>query len=137
MSNSLTGSCQCGAVRYECSSEPVFTGNCHCRDCQKSTGGAYVPVLAVPADSLKITGEVKYYDSRADSGHTLSRGFCPNCGARLFGKSSGMPAIIAITAGSLDDPSRFKPAIDFYTSSAQPWDHMNPQLPKFPKQPKV
>ena len=62
---------------------------------------------------------------------------CPNCGARLFGKSSGMPVIIAITAGSLDDPSRFKPAIDFYTSSAQPWDHMNPQLPKFPKQPKV
>ena len=137
MSSSLTGGCQCGAARYECAVEAVFTGNCHCRDCQKATGGAYVPVLALPADALKITGEVKYYESRADSGHTFSRGFCPNCGARLFGKSSGMPAIIAITAGSLDDPSRFKPAIDFYTSSAQPWDHMNPQLPKFAKQPKV
>jgi len=135
--STFSGSCQCGAVRYECAVEAVFTGNCHCRDCQKATGGAYVPVLAVPADALKITGDVKYYDSRADSGHMFSRGFCPNCGARLFGKSSGMPAIIAITAGSLDDPSRFKPAIDFYTSSAQPWDHMNPQLPKFPKQPKV
>ena len=135
--SAFSGSCQCGAVRYECAVEAVFTGNCHCRDCQKATGGAYVPVLAVPADALKITGDVKYYDSRADSGHMFSRGFCPNCGARLFGKSSGMPAIIAITAGSLDDPSRFKPAIDFYTSSAQPWDHMNPQLPKFPKQPKV
>ena len=135
--SAFSGSCQCGAVRYECAVEAVFTGNCHCRDCQKATGGAYVRVLAVPADSLKITGDVKYYDSRADSGHTFSRGFCPNCGARLFGKSSGMPAIIAITAGSLDDPSRFKPSIDFFTSSAQPWDHMNPQLPKFPKQPKV
>ncbi|TMA81451.1 MAG: GFA family protein [Deltaproteobacteria bacterium] len=126
MSSSLTGGCQCGAVRYECAAEPLFTGNCHCRDCQKSTGSAYVPALAVPARALKITGDVKYYDSRADSGHTFSRGFCPNCGARLFGKSSGM-----------DDPSRFKPAIDFYTSSAQPWDHMNPDLPKFPKQPKA
>jgi len=135
--STFSGSCQCGAVRYECAVEAVFTGNCHCRDCQKATGGAYVPVLAVPADALKITGDVKYYDSRADSGDMFSRGFCPNCGARLFGKSSGMPAIIAITAGSLDDPSRFKPAIDFYTSSAQPWDHMNPQLPKFPKQPRV
>jgi hypothetical protein len=135
--STFSGSCQCGAVRYECAVEAVFTGNCHCRDCQKATGGAYVPVLAVPADALKITGDVKYYDSRADSGHTFSRGFCPNCGARLFGKSSGMPAIIAITAGSLDDPSRFKPAIDFYTSSAQPWDHMNPDLPKFPKLPKA
>jgi len=137
MSSSLSGSCLCGGVRYEFSGEPLFAGNCHCRDCQKATGGAYVPVLAVPADALKITGEVKYYDSRADSGHMFSRGFCPNCGARLFGKSSGMPAIIAITAGSLDDPSRFKPSMDFFTASAQPWDHMNPQLPKFAKQPKV
>jgi hypothetical protein len=137
MSNSLTGGCQFGQVRYECSADPVFTGNCHCRDCHQATGGAYVPALVVPAHALKITGEVKYYDSRADSGNTFSRGFCPNCGARLFGKSSGMPAVIAITAGSLDDPSRFKPAIDFYTSRAQPWDHMNPQLPKFPKQPKI
>ena len=135
--SAFSGGCQCGTGRYECAVEAVFTGNCHCRDCQKATGGAYVPVLAVPADALKITGDVKYYDSRADSGHTFSRGFCANCGGRLFGKSSGMPAIIAITAGSLDDPSRFKPATDFYTSSAQPWDHMNPQLPKFPKQPKV
>jgi hypothetical protein len=76
MSSSLTGGCQCGAVRYECAAEPLFTGNCHCRDCQRSTGGAYVPVLAVPADSLKITSEVKYYESRAESGNTFSRGFC-------------------------------------------------------------
>jgi len=46
MSTSLTGGCQCGAVRYECSVEPLFTGNCHCRDCQKATGGAYVPAFA-------------------------------------------------------------------------------------------
>jgi hypothetical protein len=125
----------CGEVRDECSADPVFTGNCHCRDCQQASGGAYVPALVVTAHALKITGEVKYYDSRADSGNTFSRGFCPNCGGCLFGKSSGMPGIIAIMAGSLDDPTRFKPSMDFYTSSAQPWDHMNPQLPKFPKQP--
>ena len=135
MSSSLTGGCQCGAVRYECTAEPLFTGNCHCRDCQRSTGSAYVPALAVPARALKITGDVKYYDSRADSGHTFSRGFCPNCGGRLFGKTSAMPRFMLITAGSLDDPSRFKPSMDFFTSSAQPWDHMNPELPKFPKQP--
>ncbi len=68
MSTSLTGACQCGAVRYECAAEPLFTGNCHCRDCQRATGGAYVPAFAVPAQALKITGEVKYYESRSDSG---------------------------------------------------------------------
>lgn len=75
--STFSGSCQCGAVRYECAVEAVFTGNCHCRDCQKATGGAYVPVLAVPADALKITGDVKYYDSRADSGHTFSAASVP------------------------------------------------------------
>jgi hypothetical protein len=56
MSSSMAGGCQCGAVRYECAAEPLFTGKCHCRGCQKATGGAYVP-----AWSVKIIGEVKYY----------------------------------------------------------------------------
>lgn len=135
MSASLIGGCQCGAVRYECAAEPLLTANCHCRDCQKATGSAYVPALAVPAEALKITGAVKYYDNRADSGNTFSRGFCPTCGGRVFGKTSGMPQLMFITAGTLDDPSQFKPAMDIFTVSAQPWDHMDPVLPKFLKQP--
>jgi hypothetical protein len=91
--------------------------------------------MAVPATEVKITGAVKYYDSQADSGRTFSRGFCPECGARLFGKSSGLPDLTMITAGSLDDPNRFRPALDFYVSSAQAWDHMDPALPKFAKLP--
>lgn len=133
--STFTGGCQCGAVRYECSADPICTGNCHCRDCQKASGSGYIPALGVPTDALRITGTVKYFESRADSGHTVSRGFCAACGSRLFGKSAEMGAITAIMAGSLDDPSRFKPAMDIYTSSAQLWDHMNPQLPKFAKLP--
>ncbi len=135
MSTAITGGCLCGAVRYECNAEPLFTGNCHYRDCQRASGGAYSPAMGVPIDALKITGEVKYFESRADSGHTVNRGFYPACGSRFFGKSAGMPGITAIMAGSLDDPSRFKPGMDIYTSSAQPWDHMNPQLAKFAKLP--
>ena len=96
-----------------------------------------MPAFAVPANAVSIAGAVKYHDSRADSGHTFSRGFCPACGSRVFGKSSGFPQFLLITAGSLDDPSRFKPAMDFFTASAQPWDYMNPALPKFPRQPKL
>ena len=120
MSTSLTGGCQCGAVRYECSAEPLFTGNCHCRDCQKATGGAYVPAFAVPVQSVKITGDVKYYESRSDSGNTFSRGFCPTCGGRVFGKTSGFPQFILITAGSLDDPSRFKRPWSFLRRARNP-----------------
>jgi hypothetical protein len=134
MTSNLTGGCMCGAVRYESSAKPLIAGNCHCRDCQKSSGGAFVAVMAVPASSLKI-GQVKYYDSKADSGNSFSRGFCPECGARLFAKSSRDPRLAMIAAGSLDDPSLFQPTMDFFTSSAQPWDHMNPALRKFPKMP--
>jgi hypothetical protein len=94
MASTLTGGCLCGA-----------SGNCHCRDCQKSSGGGFVAVMAVPATSLKVEGQVKYFESKADSGNTFSRGFCPECGARLFGKSSGESRLAMIAEASLDVPS--------------------------------
>lgn len=123
------------AVRDECSAVPLLMGNCHCRDCQRATGSAYAPAIGVAAQALKISGEVKYYENRADNGNVASRGFCPICGARLFSKSAGMPLVVEIYAGTLDDPARFKPQADIYTTSAQPWDPINPELPKFPKMP--
>ncbi len=135
MATPLTGGCLCGTVRYECSPEPLMAGNCHCRDCQRATGGAYASVFFVPRRAVKITGEVKYYDSIGESGNLVSRGFCPTCGSRLFGKPAVLPEAISIMAGSLDDPSSHRPAMDIYTASAQPWDYLNPELPKFPKMP--
>ena len=121
MSDVPTGGCQCGALRYEYSAAPLVGGNCHCRDYQKASGGAYVPALAVPAPALKITGQLKYYESRAaDSGNTFSRGFCPTCGGRVFGKTSGMPQFMLIAAGSLDDPNRFKPTMDSLSQMPSP-----------------
>jgi len=135
MSTNYTGGCLCGAVRYECTADPIFMGNCHCRDCQKASGSGYEAAIGVPAPALKITGNVKYHDIKADSGSMVSRGFCPECGSRLFGKTSGMPQLAIVMAGNLDDPKQFQPGMDVYTSSAQPWDHMNPALPKFLKMP--
>ena len=52
MATRFTGGCLCGAVRYECSADPFFMGNCHCRDCQRSSGGAYEPDIGLPAAAL-------------------------------------------------------------------------------------
>jgi hypothetical protein len=132
----FTGGCACGAVRYECSAEPVMAGNCHCRDCQRASGGPFAPVVIAPKAAVKITGAVKYYEVKGDSGNAIRRGFCPNCGSPLFGMPSGLPMeLVSIRAASLDDPSWYRPAMDIYTASAQPWDHMNPDIPKFPKMP--
>ena len=133
----FAGGCLCGQVRCECTAEPLFMGNCHCRDCQKASRSAYGTDIGLPAAALKITGTVKSYDSKAASGNTLSRGFCPECGASLFAKTSALPDLAMISAGSLDDPSLYQPTLDIFTASAQPWDYMNPALAKFPKMPPI
>ncbi len=135
MPKTFTGGCSCGAVRYESVAEPVVAGHCQCRSCQKSSGTGHASVIGVPSEALTVTGEVRYYDYTADSGNTASNGFCPNCGANVLGKSSGMPGIMAIKVGSLDDPSWFKPAMAIFTASKQPWDYVDPSLPTFPGMP--
>ena len=135
MASKVTGGCICGVVRYEYSAEPFFAGNCHCRDCQRASGGAGAAVFGVPKAALKITGPVKYHEVTGDSGQGIRREFCPTCGARLVSFPSSNPDLATVAAGSLDDPSLYKPQVDIYTSSAQPWDVMDPKLPKFPKMP--
>ncbi|NJD07268.1 MAG: GFA family protein [Methylococcaceae bacterium] len=135
MTTPISGGCLCGAVRYQSSVEPLITANCHCRDCQRATGSGYAPTLFVPTDSLTVTGELKFHAVKGDSGHSVSRGFCPICGSQLCGQVELMSGLTALRAGSLDDPAAFKPTMDIYVASAQPWDHMDPALPKFDKLP--
>ena len=135
MATLAQGGCMCAAVRYECKADATFMYNCHCRDCQRASGGPYAAAMGVPRSAVKITGELKYYGSIADSGNRLERGFCQNCGSLVMARPSASPDRAVIYAASLDDASIFKPAMDIYTSSAQPWDYMNPGLPKFPKMP--
>jgi len=131
----FTGGCACGAIRYECSAEPLMIGNCHCRDCQRSSGAAFSTGVVVPSSSLTLTqGTPKYYTVTADSGNTARRGFCNECGSPLFADSSATPHLIAIKVGSIDDPSWCKPTVDIWTQNAQPWDYMDPGLPKVPTQ---
>jgi len=131
----VTGGCACGAVRYQSSVDPVFFLNCHCRDCQRASGSAYAAVVVVPISALTIAGEPRYYSRIGDGGHGIDRGFCPRCGNPLFVKLERLPDSIGVHAASLDDPAMHRPSIDIFTASAQPWDHMNPELEKFPKSP--
>ena len=131
MASVMTGRCLCGGVAYESSGDPVFALLCHCRDCQRQSGGAYTAGLRVPAASFRVTkGEPKLYVKTADSGNEVTRSFCPECGCMLFLTVSARPDLVAIRVGTLDDPSRFRPEADIFVQSAQPWDHMNSALPK-------
>lgn len=131
-----SGGCSCGNIRYECSAEPFAMLNCHCRECQRASGGAYSGGFFVNRSDFKLLqGQAKYYELTADSGHKVRRGFCPDCGSQLFAEGDGNPDLVVIKPASLDESSWYKPQLDIYTAEAQPWDLMDPALPKFPGMP--
>ena len=136
MSEPFQGGCACGAIRYECRAQPVASFNCHCRACQQFTGSAFISGMLMPGTAFALlSGEPTYYTSQSDQGESISRGFCATCGSPVVTRFERMPDMVAVPAASLDDPSRHRPEIDIFTSYAQPWDVMNPDLPKFPKGP--
>jgi hypothetical protein len=130
----FTGGCACGAIRYECNAEPTMMFKCHCADCQRVTGGGFVPGLLVTASAFRLTkGQLRYHFTPSLAGGKHKRGFCAEYGSRITGgESDRRPSeFIGITAGSLDDSSWFRPQLDLFVSDAQPWDHMDPAIPKF------
>ena len=71
----------------------------------------------------------------AASGHTATRSFCPTCGSTVFGNTTQLPDLAVFAAGTLDDPSWYKPAMNIFVADAQPWEPLDPALPRFPAMP--
>ena len=85
----MTGGCLCGAIRYEATGEPIFSTHCHCRDCQRASGSAYVATARLPAAGFRITkGSPKRFVGKADSGNEVTRVFCGDCGSPLYSQVS-------------------------------------------------
>ena len=128
----ITGRCLCGAVTYQCNAEPVLQFNCHCQDCQKSSGSAYAPIMFFPKASVVIEGTVTYYESLGKSGKPIRRGFCPACGSQLFGNPEILADFISIRVGTLDDTSIYQPRAEIFTAHAPAWSLLQEETKKFP-----
>ena len=90
---------------------------CHCRDCQHITGGGFAAAVLLPAKAFRLTkGELTYHFTPSLFGGNHKRGFCANCGSRITGaeKHDESSRFIGILAGSLDDPSWFRPQMDIF-----------------------
>ncbi len=124
----LQGGCLCGAIRYTLSAPVTALRACHCLNCQKASGSGGTVNAVVPTDSFKLTkGNTRKYDDKATrSGRTLSRHFCESCGSPIYSERNPNPGFIVVRAGSLDESVGMKIAANIWTSSARPWDHIDP-----------
>jgi hypothetical protein len=130
----FSGGCLCGAIRYEVKGDVVRTACCHCDDCRRSTGSAFATNIFVNADDLVILqGAPHTYQHTADSGNTMIKEFCADCGSQLFGATSRAPDLKYVKVGSIDDASFVKPEIEFYVSKALSFVHPSDETEHFEK----
>ena len=131
----IEGGCLCGQARYSADAEPAFVSVCHCADCQRFSGSAFATVVGVPAPALNVTGTLKTFTKRGDSGKPIHRRFCPDCGSGIMDEADALPGIAMIYAGTLDDRSWVKPLSQIYCDSAQPWVQLDGDSKRFAKTP--
>jgi hypothetical protein len=131
MANDLEGGCACGAVRYRLESAPMFVHCCHCRNCQRQTGSAFVINALIETDRITLlAGAPESVRVPRDSGpHDIYR--CPSCRIALWSDYGGRPALRFVRAGTLDDPAALAPDVHIYTRSKLPWVQLPAGVPAF------
>jgi hypothetical protein len=131
MSVPREGGCACGAVRYRLSSDPLFTHCCHCLNCQRQTGSAFVVNLLIEADRVELlAGDPQPVEVPRDDGNAQTIYRCPACQVAVF-STYGRPEVRFVRGGTLDDPSGVSPDVHIYTRSKVDWVTLPDSVPAF------
>lgn len=131
----FSGGCACDAIRYTCNAAPVATLNCHCTSCQRASGAPFASGFIVAHAATEVRGTPVAYETTGNSGGKTTRTFCGQCGTPLFTRGEVVPDFMSIRFPTLDDFSDFKPVVDIWTSSAQPWMCFDEATTKFAESP--
>jgi hypothetical protein len=123
-----TGGCLCGALRYQADGDPLYAGYCFCGDCRKASGSGFAPFMGFPASAMRFSGEAQQFVSKSARGGAAVRNFCPDCGGLVFGGIVGKDKEHTIYAGSLDEPSAFRPTIALFERDRAAWVALPPGL---------
>jgi hypothetical protein len=127
----LEGGCSCGAVRYRLASEPMFVHCCHCLNCQRQTGSAFVINLLIEADRVELLAvEPEAVDVPREDGSAQRIYRCPDCRVAVFSEYGG-PAVKFVRGGTLDQPASVAPDVHIYTRSKLPWVTLPESVPAF------
>ena len=132
MTNNLEGGCACGSVRYRLASAPMFVHCCHCRDCQRQTGSAFVLNALIEADRVRlVSGDVDGAGAPTDSGrpHMIYR--CRPCKIAVWSNYGGVDKLRFVRIGTLDEPAALTPDVHIYVRSKLPWVKLPEGVPAF------
>lgn len=133
----MKGQCLCGKISFKVTAEPVMMVKCHCRDCQYISGGEASPIVFFPKDGVEFSGEAKTYSKSGDSGKSVHRSFCPECGVHVYSMADVAEGMVFIKAGTLEkeDAAKLKTAMVFFTKSANPFSHIDEDAQTFETSP--
>lgn len=132
MEQAFDGGCACGAVRYRMMSPPMFVHCCHCRDCQRQTGTAFVLNALIETDRLAVqSGTLQAHSMPTDSGmpHRVFR--CDACGTAMWSEYGGLSPLRFVRVGTLDEPSQLQPDVHIFVRSKLPWVALPEAVPAF------
>jgi hypothetical protein len=125
------GGCACGEVRYRLSSEPLFVHCCHCLNCQRQTGSAFVINILIETDRVELlAGEPQAVSVPRSGGKKQEIWRCPTCQTALYSRYT-TNQVRFVRAGTLDDPASVAPDVHIFTRSKLPWVTLPESVPAF------
>ncbi len=120
------GGCLCGAVRWRAEELPVEVTHCHCTTCRRASGAPVVTWATFARAAVTMTGAPAERRATPDA----VRSFCRDCGTPLAFSERARPAMIDLTAGSMDDPEQLRPTGHIWARSALTWLPIDDELPR-------
>ncbi len=108
-----SGSCLCGAVRFELDLPAKWCAHCHCTMCQRAHGAAFVTWVGVDEVALKLDDNSDCL-SWFSSSDNAERGFCSRCGSTLFFKSQRWPGEIHVVRSNINGNIDLEPQAHVY-----------------------
>lgn len=132
MNHVREGGCSCGEVRYRLTSEPMFVHCCHCLNCQRHTGTAFVINLLIEADRVELLKGAPLPITMPENGGSPNQIFrCPQCQVAVWSEYGGRSQVRFVRAGTLDDSSAVSPNVHIFTRSKLPWVELPESVPSF------
>lgn len=113
----------------------MYAGYCCCADCRKASGSGFIPFMGFASRTVRFSGETRQFRSKSFRGTDAVRNFCPVCGALVFGGEVGKDESHTLYAGTLDDPSFFRPKVAIFNRSRPAWALLPPGLEVFDAMP--